>query len=91
MSEIEDAGFAWSTLAPFAAELTSFPLYLDYTDENQLPLPWAVGAFHVEHGKTAFMRFYDFLRDGPAHVLVPLLPAGRRPIRSHLKRRSLSP
>jgi hypothetical protein len=28
----------------------------------------------VQHGKTAFARFYDSLETPPAHVLVPLLP-----------------
>ena len=74
VSEIED-GDLRATLTPFAADLTSFPLYLDYTDENHLPLSWAVGAFHIERGKHAFMRFYDFLESVPSHVLVPLLPA----------------
>jgi len=74
ISEIEDTDLR-ATLAPFAADLTSFPLYLDYTDESHLPLSWAVGAFHVERGKSAFMRFYDFLETVPAHVLVTLLPA----------------
>jgi len=64
-----------AALSPFAAELMSFALYLDYTDEGKLPVTWAVGAFHVERGKGAFMRFYDFLDTVPAHVLVPLLPA----------------
>jgi hypothetical protein len=64
-----------AALAPFAAELTSFALYLDYTDEGKLPVSWAVGAFNVERGKGAFMRFYDFLKTPPAQVLVPLLPA----------------
>jgi hypothetical protein len=73
VSEIED-GSLRALLGPFTAELLSFPVYLDYTDENHLPLAWAVGAFHVERGKTAFMRFYDFLETAPAHVLVPLLP-----------------
>ena len=73
MSEIEDPDLR-STLAPFAAELTSFPLYLDYTNENHLPLPWAVGVLDVQHGKTAFARFYDSRETPPAHVLVPLLP-----------------
>ena len=74
VSEIEDKDLR-ASLAPFVAELTSFPLYLDYTDENHLPLPWAVGAFTVEPGKHTFMRFYDFLETVPAHVLVTLLPA----------------
>lgn len=74
MSEIEDAELR-ATLSPHAAELSSFALYLDYTDENHLPLPWAVGAFHIERSKHAFMRFYDFLNTVPAQVLVPLLPA----------------
>jgi hypothetical protein len=43
--------------------------------ENHLPVAWAVGAFYVEQGKNAFMRFYDFLESIPAHVLVPLFPA----------------
>lgn len=73
-SEIEDAGLR-AALSPFAADLMSFPLYLDYTDENHLPVSWAVGAFYVERGKNAFMRFYDFLESVPAHVLVTLLPA----------------
>jgi hypothetical protein len=62
-------------LTPFAAELMSFALYLDYTDEGKLPFSWAVGAFYVESGKHTFMRFYDFLKTPPAQVLVPLLPA----------------
>jgi hypothetical protein len=74
ISEIEDADLR-ATLAPFAAELTSFALYLDYTGENHLPLSWAVGAFYIDREKHAFMRFYDFLESVPAHVLVPLLPA----------------
>ena len=74
VSEIEDADLR-AALSPHIAELSSFALYLDYTDENHLPLPWAVGAFYVEGGKHAFMRFYDFLDTVPAHVLVPLLPA----------------
>jgi hypothetical protein len=74
MSEIENTDVR-ETLAPFAADLASFPLYLDYTDENHLPVSWAVGAFYVERGKNAFMRFYDFLESISAHVLVTLLPA----------------
>ena len=74
ISEIEDADLR-ATLTPFAAELSSFALYLDYTDENHLPLSWAVGAFYIDREKHAFMRFYDFLESVPAHVLVPLLPA----------------
>ena len=73
-SEIADTGLR-ATLAPFAAELSSFPLYLDYTDEGKFPFSWAVGAFNVERGKNAFMRFYDFLDTVPAQVLIPLLPA----------------
>jgi len=64
-----------TALSPFAAELTSFALYLDYTDEGKLPFPWAVGALNVERDKGAFMRFYDFLKTPPAQVLVPLLPS----------------
>jgi hypothetical protein len=75
VSEIGNADLR-GALLPFAPELTSFALYLDYTDEGKLPISWAVGAFHVERGKAAFMRFYDFLDTVPAHVLVPLLPAG---------------
>jgi len=74
VSEIGNADLR-GALLPFAPELTSFALYLDYTDEGKLPISWAVGAFHVERGKAAFMRFYDFLDTVPAHVLVPLLPA----------------
>ena len=74
VSEIEDADLR-AMLAPFAAELSSFALYLDYTDENHLPLSWAVGSFNVEHGNHTFMRFYDFLDTVPAHALIPLLPA----------------
>jgi hypothetical protein len=74
LSEIEDTGLR-AALSPFAADLTSFPIYLDYTHENHVPVSWAVGAFYVEQGKNAFMRFYDFLESVPAHVLVPLLPA----------------
>jgi hypothetical protein len=73
MSEIEDQDLR-STLAPFAAELTSFPLCLDYTHENHLPLPWAGGVLDVQHGKTAFARFPGSLETPPAHVLAPLLP-----------------
>ena len=64
ISEIEDTDLR-AALSPFAADLASFPLYLDYTDENHLPVSWAVGAFHVERGKSAFMRFYDFLETVP--------------------------
>jgi hypothetical protein len=67
ISEIDD-GDLRAALSPFAAELTSFP-------QNHLPLSWAVGAFDIERGKHAFMRFYDFLDTVPAQVLVPLLPA----------------
>jgi hypothetical protein len=74
VSEIDNADLR-EALSPFAAELSSFALYLDYTDEGKLPFSWAVGAFNVERGKGAFMRFYDFLDTMPAHVLVPLLPA----------------
>jgi hypothetical protein len=74
VSEIGNADLR-GALLPFAPELTSFALYLDYTDEGKLPISWAVGAFHVERGKAAFMRFYDFLDTVPSHVLVPLLPA----------------
>ena len=74
ISAIENADLR-AALSPFAAELASFALYLDYTDENHLPLSWAVGAFYVDREKHAFMRFYDFLETVPAHVLVPLLPA----------------
>lgn len=63
-----------AALTPFAAELSSFALYLDYTDEGKLPFSWAVGAFYAERGKHAFMRFYDFLESVPAHLMVPLLP-----------------
>ena len=55
VSEIEDADLR-AALSPHIAELSSFALYLDYTDENHLPLPWAVGAFYVGGGKHAFMR-----------------------------------
>jgi hypothetical protein len=68
-----------ATLSPFAAELTSFAFYLDYTGEDKLPFPWAVGALNVERDKGAFMRFYDFLKTPPAQVLVPLLPAASGP------------
>ena len=74
ISEIEDRDLR-AVLSPFTAELSSFALYLDYTDENHLPLSWAVGAFYVDREKHAFMRFYDFLESVPAHALVPLLPA----------------
>jgi hypothetical protein len=74
VSEVKDDELR-SALTPFAAELTSIALYLDYTDEGKLPFPWAVGAFNVERGNGAFMRFYDFLKTPPAQVLVPLLPA----------------
>src|SRR5262245_9388045 len=69
-SEIENDDLR-AALSPYAAELASFALYLDYTDEGKLPVSWAVGAFHVEHGKRTFMRFYDFLDTVPAHALVP--------------------
>jgi hypothetical protein len=62
-----------AAVSPFTAELASFALYIDYTDQGKLPFPWAVGAF--ERSKGAFMRFYDFLQTPPAQVLVPLLPA----------------
>ena len=74
ISEIEDTDLR-AALSPFAADLMGFPLYLDYTNENHLPVSWAVGAFYVERSKNAFMRFYDFLETVPAHVLVTLLPA----------------
>ena len=74
VSEIEDADLR-AVLAPFAAELYGFPSFLDYTDDGQLPFSWAIGAFNVECGKHAFMRFYDFLDTVPAHSLIPLLPA----------------
>ena len=74
ISEIEDNDLR-ATLRPSPPSFMSFPLYLDYTDENQLPVSWAVGAFYIERGKNAFMRFYDFLETVPAHVLVTLLPA----------------
>jgi hypothetical protein len=73
-SEVEDADLR-AALKPFAAELSSFPLYLDHTREGQLPLSWAVGSLDIERGKHAFMRFYNFLDTVPAQVLVPLLPA----------------
>lgn len=74
VSEVENDDLR-AALTPFAAELASFALYLDYTDEGKLPFSWAVGAFYVEQSKHAFMRFYDFLKTPPAQVLVPLLPA----------------
>lgn len=74
MSEIDNPDLR-AALQPFAAELSSFALYLDHTHEGQLPFSWAVGAFNVERGKGAFMRFYNFLDTVPAQVLVPLLPA----------------
>ncbi len=74
LSDIADADLR-AALSPFAADLASFALYLDYTGEGKLPLSWAVGAFRVQQGKGAFIRFYDFLESVPAHVLVPLLPA----------------
>lgn len=73
VSEVKNSEFR-AALSPFAAELASFALCLDYTDEGTLPFTWAVGAFNVERGKGAFMRFYDFLKTPPAQVLVPLLP-----------------
>jgi hypothetical protein len=63
-------------LTPFATELASFPLYLDYGAENRLPLSWAVRALTVEHEKHTFARFYDFLETVPAHVLLQPLPQG---------------
>jgi hypothetical protein len=73
VSEVKNSELR-AALSPFAAELASFALYLVYTDEGKLPFTWAVGAFNVERGKGAFMRFYDFLKTPPAQVLVPLLP-----------------
>ena len=72
VSEIEDADVR-AVLAPFAADLSGFPSFLDYTDDGQLPLSWAIGAFNVECGRHAFMRFYGFLDAVPAHALIPLL------------------
>ena len=46
-----------AALLHFAPELSSFALYLDYTDEGKLPFSWAVGGFQVDRGKPAFMRF----------------------------------
>ena len=51
LPDIEDAELR-KALAPFASELASFELYLDYGAENRLPLPWAVGAFNVERGNS---------------------------------------
>ena len=73
LSEVEDDDLR-AALSPFTAELSSFALYLDYTDENHLPISWAVGSFNVEHGKHTFMRLYNFLETVPAHLLVTLLP-----------------
>ena len=77
-----------ATLTPCAAELTSFALYLDYTDEGKLPFPWAVGAFYVDREKGAYMRFYDFdaARAGPRSALA----GGGRAARPDLKCRALS-
>ena len=72
--EIEDDDLR-AALKPFSVELSSFPLYLDHSNEGQLPLSWAVGSLDTERGKHAFMRFYNFLDTFPAQVLVPLLPA----------------
>jgi hypothetical protein len=69
VSEIGHADLR-AALTPFAAELSSFALYLDHTHQNHLP-----GSFNVEHGNHTFMRFYDFLDTVPAHALIPLLPA----------------
>ena len=64
-----------AALSPFTAELASFALYLDHTDQGKLPFPWAVGAFNVERSKGAFMRFYDFLKTPLAQVLSCRRPA----------------
>jgi hypothetical protein len=72
MADVEDNELR-TTLSPFSAEFSSFRIYLDHGAENRLPLPWAVGAFNVERGKT-FGRFYDFLDTPAAHALLNLLP-----------------
>jgi hypothetical protein len=76
-------------LNPFAAELSSFRLYLDQGAENRLPLSWAVGAFYVGHDNHTFARFYEFLGSPAAPVLIPLLPCGRSSVRSRHPHRSL--
>jgi hypothetical protein len=73
LADIED-GDLRKALAPFSAELSSFRLYLDHGAENRLPLPWAVGAFHVERENKTFVRFDDFLETPAANVLLHLLP-----------------
>jgi len=73
MSDIEDQELR-AMLTPLAAQLASFPLYLNCTDENHLPVSWVVGSLNVEHGKHTSARFYDFLESVPAHLLVPSLP-----------------
>ena len=59
ISEIEDAELR-AALSPFAGELASFPLYLDHSEENQLPLSWAVGALQYRERQAslhALLRF----------------------------------
>jgi hypothetical protein len=73
LPDIEDSKLR-AALAPFAAELSSFRLYLDHGTENRLPLPWAVGAFNVERDNKTFVRFYDFLETPAANVLLNFLP-----------------
>jgi hypothetical protein len=72
LSEIEDTELR-ACLAPFAAQLSSFALYLDYGAPNRLPAPWPVGILSADLNKDAFVRFYDFLETARAHVLVPLV------------------
>jgi hypothetical protein len=73
-SDIENTDLS-AALTPLAAELSSFPIYLDYACEGQLLFLWAAGVFNIERSKRAFMRFCDFLDTIPAHSLIPLLPA----------------
>jgi hypothetical protein len=79
-----------AALAPFAAELTSFALYLDYTDEGKLPVSWGwcvqrrarQGCFH------ALLRFPE---DTARASAGSTLAGGRRAIGSHSERGALSP
>jgi hypothetical protein len=79
-----------AALAPFAAELTSFALYLDYADEGKLPFSWAVGAFNVERGK-GLHALLQFPEDTACASAGPALAGRRRAIGSHSERGSLSP
>ncbi len=74
VSEIEDDGFARGAVA-LRRRAHRASRSISTIPTRTICRSWAVGAFYVERGKHAFMRFYDFLETVPAHVLVPLLPA----------------